>query len=727
MKQKIAFLGFFISCLALVHAEVRNEVNINSSWQYAYGELSGAESTTYNSTQWTTLNLPHTWNAFDGQDGITTKNPTKNMMRGDYARGTGWYRKSIQADLAWQGKQVYIQFDGANRRTDVFVNGILVGTHIGGNSRFRFDISKALHLGESNLIAVRVNNEDNESIPHSADFTFCGGIYRDLSLLITNPVQIETMDYASPGVYLKEALVTDEKAQVEAIVKVANHTDSAVSAHVHIQILDAANKVVTEGDAEAQLVAQGKGKVMIPLTVLNPHLWNGRSDPYLYHANIELSAQNQLTDSIVQPLGLRYFKVDPNMGFILNGKHLDLHGVARHQDRINKGWAISKEDDTEDFNLIKEVGATAIRVAHYQQSQLWYTQADQTGIVMWSEVPFVDEALPSAEFFNNALDQMRELIRQNYNHPAICFWGCGNENSDYNQQFVEGIGIYGPIAERLIQALHAEAKSEDPTRLTTYASYHTEEKYTFNIPGMAKATFQGQPQRWYTDVTAFNKYFGWYYGEPSDAGKFLDGLHTRYPSQCIGVSEYGAGAALTQHEDVDYSQKPPVAMNSPRANAFAKIHPEEYQGYYHEETWKAFSERPYIWVKFVWNMFDFASDFRNEGDTPGRNDKGLVSYDRKTRKDAFYFYKASWSNEPVVRVTSSRFVTRTNALTNIKIYSNAKEVELSVNGVSLGKKPVDNSTVVWKAITLKQGTNTIHAEAIIGGKTYTDECTWNLK
>ena len=289
MKRKIALFVVFISCLSLVRAEVRNEVNLNSSWQYAYGDLSGAEAVSYNVSQWTTLNLPHTWNAFDGQDGITTKNPTKNMMRGDYARGTGWYRKSIQADLAWQGKQVYIQFDGANRRTDVFVNGILVGTHIGGNARFRFDISKALHLGESNLIAVRVNNEDNESIPHSADFTFCGGIYRDLSLLITNPVQIETMDYASPGVYLKEALVTDEKAQVEAIVKVANHTDSAVSAHVHIQILDAANKVVTEGDAEAQLVAQGKGKVMIPLTVLNPHLWNGRSDPYLYHANVELS------------------------------------------------------------------------------------------------------------------------------------------------------------------------------------------------------------------------------------------------------------------------------------------------------------------------------------------------------------------------------------------------------------------------------------------------------
>jgi beta-galactosidase len=726
MKIKLLLSLCFINLLSYSRAEERISLNINANWAYVYGDVKDAELDSLNTAQWSTLNLPHTWNAFDGQDGIKDKASVTSRMSGDYARGTAWYRKSLVGSLEWQGKQIYIQFDGANRRTDVFVNGSLVGTHIGGNACFRFDLTHVLHLGEPNLIAVRVNNEGNDSIPHSADFTFCGGIYRDVSLVVTDALQIETMDYASSGVYLKQTSVTNKSALVDVTVKVANHTARAKDAAVHVSISDATGTIIAESSTLVSILSGGKTEALLPFTLKNPHLWNGRTDPYLYKAHIEIVSAGKVTDMVDQPLGLRYFKVDPNLGFLLNGKHLDLHGVSRHQDRINKGWAISQEDDREDFSLIKEVGATAIRVAHYQQSQTWYNLADETGIVMWSEVPFVDEATPSAEFFNNALEQMRELIRQNYNHPAICFWGCGNENSDSTQAFIAGMGIYGPMAERLIQALHAEAKAEDPTRLTTYASYHTEEKYSFSIPGMANATYQGEPQRWYTDVTAFNKYFGWYYGEAGDSAIFLDSLHKRFPTQCIGVSEYGAGAALTQHEDVDYSSTPRVAMNYRRANAFTKKHPEEYQGYYHEETWKAFKSRPYIWVKFVWNMFDFASDFRDEGDTPGRNDKGLVSYDRKTRKDAFYFYKASWSSEPVLHITSARFTNRTQATTSVKIYSNASEVELSVNGISCGKKAVDNETAVWKEVKLTAGSNAIHAEALIEDKQIQDNCQWTL-
>jgi len=726
MKIKFLICLYFINFYYVSLAQERSSIDLDSNWLYSFGDIKGGEITTLNTSQWSTLSLPHTWNAYDGQDGIKNKGAVTSRMSGDYARGTAWYRKTLLGALDWQGKQIYLQFDGANRRTDVFVNGSFVGTHIGGNARFRFDLTKIIHLGEPNLIAVRVNNESNDSIPHSADFTFCGGIYRNVSLVITDPLHIDTMDYASSGVYLKQTVVNDKEAQVDVTVKVVNHSVQARDAEVHVTICNALGNIIAEQSTLVYLSSNGKAIASLPFIIKDPHLWNGRIDPYLYKTHIEVIFKGKVTDSLDQPLGLRYFKVDPNIGFILNGKYLDLHGVSRHQDRINKGWAISIDDDQEDFGLIKEIGATAIRVAHYQQSQTWYDLADKTGIIMWSEVPFVDEAVSSTDFFNNALDQLRELIRQNYNHPAVCFWGCGNENSDITQAFIAGMGIYGPMAERLIQALHAEAKAEDPTRLTTYASYHTEEKYSFSIPGMASATYQGEPQRWYTDLTAFNKYFGWYYGEPSDSAMFLDSLHKRFPLQCIGISEYGAGAALTQHEDVDYSIMPRVAMNYRRANAFTKMHPEEYQGYYHEETWRAFNTRPYIWVKFVWNMFDFASDFRDEGDTPGRNDKGLVSYDRKTRKDAFYFYKSNWSSEPVLHITSSRFTKRTQKITTVKIYSNASEVELFINGTSYGKKEVVNGTTVWKEISLKSGVNTIHAEATIKGEMLQDNCQWIL-
>jgi beta-galactosidase len=445
---------------------------------------------------------------------------------------------------------------------------------------------------------------------------------------------------------------------------------------------------------------------------------------------IEVSTGGTVRDAITQPLGLRFFRVDPQQGFFLNGHYLDLHGVSRHQDRLDKGWAISAADDREDMALIAEMGCTAIRVAHYQQSPLWYQLADEQGLALWAEIPFVDEALPSEVFFNNALDQMRELIRQNYNHPAIFFWGCGNENADFGRPFIEGIARYGPISERQIQALNALAHAEDPTRLTTYASYHSEHDVNFALPGQPPVHYEGEPQRWYTDVTAFNKYYGWYYGEPEDNAAFFDGIHARNPTQAIAVSEYGAGAALTQHEAVNYGgpgyQRTP--MESPRRVAFAKFHPEEYQAYYHEGAWKVLSARPYIWAKFIWNMFDFASDGRNEGDQPGRNDKGLVSFDRKTRKDAFYFYQANWTTAPVLHLTSRRFVQRTVAETDVKVYTNAPEAELFLNGQSLGKKTADEIHVArWSGLQLVPGRNTVRVQASFAGQVHSDECVWEFQ
>jgi len=729
MRLASLLLSALVLALASAAAADRASVSLNAGWKFQYGETPGAEAAAFNDAGWSTVDTPHTWNALDGQDGVAKKGEGLALLKGDYARGTGWYRRTIKGDPAWAGRQVYLQLDGANRRADVFLNGRLVGTHLGGNARFRFNITNALHSGGDNLLAVRVNNEDNGIAPHSADFTFFGGLYRDVSLLVTDNVQVETMDYASPGVYLTPTSVSAERAEISARVKLANHGAKPVEVSVRVALADAAGKVVLTASAPAALVADGSGEVTVPLSLASPHLWNGRADPYLYTARVEVSVGGAVRDTVEQPLGLRFFRVDPAQGFFLNGKYLDLHGVSRHQDRIDKGWAISAADDREDMALIAEMGCTAIRVAHYQQSPLWYQLADERGIALWAEIPFVDEAVPTDVFFNNALDQMRELIRQNYNHPAIFFWGCGNENADLGRPFIEGIAKYGPISERQIQALNALAHVEDPARLTTYASYHSEHDVNFTLPGQAPVHYVGEPQRWYTDVTAFNKYYGWYYGEPEDNAAFFDSVHSRNPTQSIAVSEYGAGGCITQHDATNYGGPGYVRtpMESPRRAAFAKQHPEEYQAYYHEGAWKVLSARPYVWAKFIWNMFDFASDGRDEGDHPGRNDKGLVTFDRKTRKDAFYFYKANWATDPVLHIAAARFVARTEAVTEVKVYSNAPEAELFVNGRSLGRQAVGDDRIVrWPGVHLTPGANQVRVTATVAGQALADECTWTL-
>jgi len=735
--KTLLFLVFRLmpaTCLAFaaLAAAPRTEISLNAGWRFHYGDTPGAETPAFDTTAWSLVNTPHTWNALDGQDGVrksAQSGPANIMKGGDYARGTGWYRRSLSFDPLWAGRQVYLQFEAANRRADVFLNGRLIGTHLGGNARFRFDITAALNRSTANLLAVRVNNEDNGILPHSADFTFFGGLYREVSLLITDPLQVDTMDYASPGVYLTPTRVTFERAEVSARVKLANHTALRADATVRLTVLDTAGTSVFEANATAPLAAGARDEVTLPLVVLKPRLWNGRADPYLYTARVEVSVGGAVRDTVEQPLGLRFFCVDPAQGFFLNDRYLDLRGASRHQDRIDKGWAINADDDREDFALMLEMGCTAIRVAHYQQSPLWYRLADEQGIALWAEIPFVDEAAPTELFFHNALDQMRELIRQNYNHPAIFFWGCGNENFDLGMSFAEGIAHYGPVSERLIRALHALARAEDPSRLTTYASFHSEKDVHLALPGQPAVNLKGEPQRWYTDLTAFNKYYGWYYGEPADNAVFFDDLHTRNPAQSIAVSEYGAGGSITQHDATVYGgpgyQR--TGMEQMRRAAFAKNHPEEYQAYYHEGAWKAFSTRPYLWAKFIWNMFDFASDGRDEGDHPGRNDKGLVTFDRKTRKDAFYFYKANWSAEPVLHLTSRRFTERTQPVTEVKLYTNAPKAELFLNGQSLGVKPAGADHIIrWPDVRLAPGKNQIKAHATLGGRPLVDECTWTL-
>jgi beta-galactosidase len=659
--------------IAPLPASPRSEIDLNGAWKFYPADNTHGPETDFDDGVWKTVTVPHTWNALDGEDG------GKN-----YRRGVGWYRRHLRVDPSLAGKRLYLQFDGVSLAAEVFVNGAKVGAHKGGFARFRLDATDALKVGADNLLSVRVDNGELGIAPTSADFTFFGGIYRSVTLLATNQVQISATDYGSPGVYLDQTHVTGEQADVTVRTEVENYSDKKAAVEVHTHLLDATGREVASAGNKGKMNGGDAVEGRQRMVVEHPHLWSGREDPYLYTLRVDIMADGVLVDSVSQSVGLRSFRVDPDRGFFLNGKHLDLHGVNRHQDRIDKGWAISMADEAEDFGIVRDLGCTALRVSHYQQSDTWYGRCDRSGLVVWAEVPFVNEALATPEFLDNAKQQLRELIRQNYNHPSICFWGVGNETR-------------GDSAESVIGELATVARAQDGSRLTTYASNAKED----------------DPRNWLTDVVAFNHYAGWYSEEFTALPGWLDKVHSLHPKSPIAISEYGAGASILEHED------PPK-----RPQAKGRFHPEEYQARLHEASWLALRDRPYVWGKFVWCLFDFASDGRSEGDHDGRNDKGLVTYDRRIRKDAFYWYKSNWSDEPLVWIASRRFLERHKPVTEIKVYSSAPELELTVNGVSLGTQRSSNHLFHWPDIKLSEGENHVAATAHFGDLAFTDACTW---
>jgi beta-galactosidase len=655
----------------------RTVISLDPSWQFLRADAAGAEGVSFDDSSWGTVDLPHTWNNLDGQDGGN-----------NYYRGVGWYRKhyTVPAELA--GQELFLKFDGASLVTDLYVNGTFVGEHQGGFAAFAWDVTPYLTAGADNVLAVKVNNAYSPNIaPLSGDFTSDGGLYRHVNLIATNPLHVSVTDYASPGVYLQQTNVSAASADLQVTTKLQNDSATPRNVTVEADVLDATGALVTTLTSTVAVDAGAGMDVMQNTTLQNPHLWNGRSDPYLYSVNVSVIDADTMTttDAVTQPLGLRFYRVDPANGFFLNGQYLDLHGVDFHQDRINKGWAISDADQTEDVGLIRDIGATFVRLSHYQHPALTYDLLDRSGIVAWSEIPLVNGATNSQAFFDNAKQQLVVMIRQNYNHPSVCFWGMYNEIPD-NTTTRNLVG-------QLVQLAHAE----DPTRPTTAATDMGD-----------NATINYEP-----DVVGFNQYFGWYYGNANDFGPWADNIHRTHPGQAIGISEYGAGASIYQHE-----QNPAEPANA------GPWHPEEYQDLFHEAYWQQLEARPFLWAKTVWNMFDFASDGRNEGDTPGRNDKGLVTYDRQTKKDAFYWYKANWSSDPVLYITSRRFINRPTNVVEVKVYSNLDQVELTVNGVSLGTLTSTNHIFKWTNVSLAPGANAIEVSGMQGGNPYSDAVTW---
>ncbi len=679
LKPLTLLLGGLLAASLPLPAAADND-SFLENWKFTRTET----RMTDDPSAWETVSIPHGWNAIDATDGGSDSGKAFDA----YYRGPGWYAKTFATDPAWKDQRVFLRFEGASTVANVYLNGKHLGEHRGGFGAFIFEVTDKLAASGENELRVRVDNFPHKDIaPLSGDFPVFGGLYRPVRILTKPQTCITPLDYASPGVYISQKKVTDTKADVSVLTKVSHAGDKPVPVSVNIRVLDGEKEIVKSASGVVEV--KKDADITVPLTVDKPRLWNGREDPHLYTVEITLASGGKTLDTIRQPLGLRYYSVDPEKGFFLNGKPYRLYGVNRHQDRDGKGWAISKADIEEDQRLIYEMGARAIRLAHYPHPSLAYELCDRDGLLAWAEIPIVSKIDDSKEFAANARQQLIEMIRQHYNHPSIFTWGIFNE-------------IYmapSPKAGELVKELNALAKKEDPTR-PTIAGTH---KY---FPDICDET----------DLLGFNEYPGWYWGKPEDMIWKLKDFLRDSGKRGACVSEYGSGASVKQHE---------IPAKMPKHNG--PWHPEEWQGIMHEAAWDAIINNPTVWGSFVWNMYDFASDWRNEGDRLGINDKGLVTWDRKTRKDTYFFYKANWTPEPLVYITSRRFVNRTDSVTPVKIYTNAPEAELFVNGKSLGKKQPDSiRRITWENVTLQPGKNDVEVKATKGGKQVIDSVTWTL-
>ena len=590
---------------------MRKIINVNEGWNF------NKNSTDVNAKEnGEVINLPHTWNATDGQDGGN-----------DYFRGSCVYSKTFnKADLP-EGELVYLEITGANSSADVYLNGEKLAHHDGGYSTWRVNLTDGLK--EENQIAIVVDNAPNDRVyPQMADFTFYGGLYRSVNLIGVSKTHFDLDYYGAPGIMVTPT-VDGKNAKVEVKTFITGEYDEVI---------------YSVYDANGNEIAKKTEKDLANFEIADVILWNGRKNPYLYSVKATLVKDGKEVDCVSTNFGCRTFEIDPERGFILNGEEYPLRGVSRHQDRLGIGNALLPEHHEEDISYIMEVGATTIRLAHYQHDQYFYDLCDKNGLVIWAEIPYISKHLVNGK--ENTISQMKELITQNYNHPCIVVWGLSNE-----------ISMNGASPE-LIENHHELndlVHEMDKTRLTTVAC--------------VSMCDMDEPYVHISDVVSYNHYFGWYGGDTSMNGPWFDEFHAKYPNKPIGVSEYGC-------EALNWHTSHPVQGD----------YTEEYQAYYHEELIKQLFSRKYIWATHVWNMFDFGADARSEGGENGQNHKGLMTMDRKYKKDAFYAYKAWLSDEPFVHLCGKRYVDRVEEVTKVTVYSNQPEVELFVNGTSLGKK-----------------------------------------
>ena len=621
------------------------KTNWNSGWKFTKDTIAVSEGTSVlEQGNWTEVDLPHTWNGDDGQDGGN-----------DYYRGTCFYTKVLKIAAISSTDDIYIEFEGANSSATLYVNGKEAAHHDGGYSTWRANITGL--LSEENEIVVAVDNAPNDHVyPQMADFTFYGGLYRNVNILCAGKARFDLDYYGGPGV-----AVTPEVKGNDAIVSVEGYLSGITGT-------ETLTFTICDGEQVAAEVSTTAAEPKVALELKNVHLWNGRKDPHLYTLKAVLSDGDTVLDERSVQFGCRSFAIDPERGFILNGEEYPLHGVSRHQDRPHIGNALHKEHHEEDIDLIMEMGANTIRLAHYQHDQYFYDLCDEKGLVIWAEIPYISRHMPGGR--ENTISQMKELVTQNYNHPCIVVWGLSNEitmGGADDPDLLENHIILNDLVHQM-----------DPSRLTTMAvvSMCSMDSEYIKIP----------------DVVSYNHYYGWYGGDTSMNGEFFDKFHAKYPNIPIGLSEYGC-EALNWH------------TSSPEQGDYT----EEYQAYYHEELIKQIFARPFIWATHVWNMFDFAADARAEGGEDGMNHKGLVTFDRKYKKDSFYAYKAWLSDEPFVHICGKRYIERVEDVTKVTVYSNQPEVEMFVNGESIGKQTSDVHFFYFNVKNAGESTLTVKA------------------
>ncbi len=631
--------------------------------------------------EWDKVKIPHTWNARDMQ-----------QKYNQFYAGEAYYRKKFPVDAGLKEKRVFLRFEGVGQVMDLYLNGRYIGNHKGGYSACVFELSKALKYGQENELLVRVSNAASpEVIPvNHVLFGVYGGIYRPVWLVITDKLNIAVNDCASSGVYITQKDVSPQSARVNVRVKLENKELQPQKVLLENTIYDYSGKICLKKAQEIVVLPQGNQSFEQAFLLKKPHLWQGRKDPYLYKVVTRLKRDGQILDEIVQPLGIRKFEIVAGKGFYLNGEKYPMYGVCRHQDWWGLGSALTNEHHASDLAEIMGIGATTVRFAHYQQSDYIYSKCDSLGLIIWAEIPFVNRV--SAQEGPNAKDQLRELIRQSFNHPSIYVWGLHNE-------------VYSPedYTAALTRELHDLAKTEDPDR------------YTVSVNGYG---IMEHPVNLNADIQGMNRYFGWYEKKIQDIVPWIENLETKYPGMKFMLSEYGADANIAHQTE----------YLGESLNWGKPYYPETFQTKLHEYQWSVIAKHPYIVASYLWNMFDFGVPMSDRGGVPARNMKGLITIDRKVKKDAYYFYKANWSEEPVVHITQRRLKEREKQVTDVTVYSNVGEPELYLNGEKINgvKKGYTDIHYIFSGVKLRQGDNTLKTVVKKDGKVYEDSIDWHF-
>ncbi|AXB78727.1 glycoside hydrolase family 2 protein [Novosphingobium sp. P6W] len=673
----LAALLVFVSTPALAASERA----LAEGWHFVKTDAAGAEAPAFDDAAWQTVTVPHTYNAADSGIGGAK---ARGEPEGVYYRGPAWYRLNFEA-RPQPAKRYLLDFGGAALKAEAWLNGARIGGHKGGYGAFRFDATSALREGR-NVLSVRVDNaRDTQIAPLNGDFNVFGGLTRAVGLIETDALAIDRLAHAGPGLKVRTAALTGRDAAIDLTVSLRNDRKSPARFEVASRILDAEGKVVARAARSAQLAGGASSDLEQAFTLRNARLWQGIKAPYLYRVVTEVSEGGRIVDSQSAPLGVRTVAVRKDGTFLLNGAAYPLRGVnLQLPTRFGRGPVVTDAEIDEDLGLFAEMGATGLRLAHMQHPARVYERADELGLLVLTEVPLIDDHDPSPAFRENLVEQMRELITQTGNHPSVALWGIGNEIRQSDE-----------ASNRILTELQAAAKALDPTRPTTYAHCCLDD---------------ADPIARHSDTVSYNRYFGWYWTKSEDIGPWADELHAKLPGRPIGVSEYGAGASVLHQED-------PV-MKRPESNGY--WHPEQYQTDFHIKHWREMKKRPFLWSTFVWVGIDFPSFKRNEGDRPAINDKGLVSEDRKVRKDAWYWYQANWSDRPMLHIASSRDTNKRTARVTVQVFTNQPEIELRLNGAPWVKVPVDDHIAAWP-IDLAAGANRVEARA---GSALADAVDW---